>query len=370
MTQQFTKVITDAEHVGRIALQYVSSGLSLFPIRSDGSKAPAIKWKPFQSQLPTDRDLFYWYEMRQSEKLGIAIVCGAISHNLEVVDFDNAVIFEEWKLAIMKLNPDLLEKLVIVRTPRPGIHVCYRCCTIGRNEKLAWVKDDDGKPTVAIETRGEGGYVLAAGSPRECHPTGKRYRVISVRPLTEISRITSLERDLIFETARSLGSGGPTTKSAQTQTKRPAKIKTPFVPAAPSSNRPGDLYAAVTPWERILKPRGWVIKDSLPDGTVHWTRPGKDAGTSATTNHDGHDLLYVFSSNAKPFEPDHGYSKFHAYALLRHDGDHGAAASELATQGYCAPKPRLAVGSVRRATPRRATARRATVSRKRSNKQR
>ena len=353
------------------AQEYLTSGLSLFPIRSDGTKQPAVKWKPFQTQLPTERDLFYWYEMRQSEKLGIAIVCGAISQNLEVVDFDNAKIFEEWKLAIMKLNPDLLEKLVIVRTPRPGIHVFYRCCTIGRNEKLAWVKADDGKSTIAIETRGEGGYVLAAGSPRECHPTGKRYRVISVRPLTKIRRITSLERDLILATARSLGSGGPATKSAQARSKRSTEIGTPFVPAAPSSDRPGDLYAAATPWEKILRPHGWAVECSLPDGTVHWTRPGKDTGTSATTNHNGRDLLHVFSSNAEPFEPNCGYSKFRAYALLGHDGDYGAAASELATQGYCAPKRKRVPRHMRRATPRRAAAvRRASVSRKWSNKRR
>jgi len=52
-----------------------------------------------------------------------------------------------------------------------------------------------------------------------------------------------------------------------------------------------------------------------------WCRPGKKSGTSATTNFGGSDLLYVFSSNAEPFEQQTAYSKFHAYALLYHDGD-------------------------------------------------
>jgi len=33
----------------------------------------------------------------------------------------------------------------------------------------------DGRPEVLIETRGEGGYVLAPGCPPECHPSGKPY---------------------------------------------------------------------------------------------------------------------------------------------------------------------------------------------------
>jgi hypothetical protein len=67
---------------------------------------------------------------------------------------------------------------------------------------------------------------------------------------------------------------------------------------------------------------------------VYWRRPGKEKGWSATTGHCrgevGGDLLYVFSSNAHPFEAEKAYSKFSAYAILRHGGDHAEAARELA----------------------------------------
>src|SRR5262245_41547619 len=43
------------------AYAYLDSGLSLLPIRPDGSKAPAIaEWKPFQSQPPTAAEVEAW----------------------------------------------------------------------------------------------------------------------------------------------------------------------------------------------------------------------------------------------------------------------------------------------------------------------
>ena len=75
---------------------------------------------------------------------------------------------------------------------------------------------------------------------------------------------------------------------------------------------------------------------------THWRRPGKSRGTSATTglrSTEGTELFCVFSSNAHPFagpngKPCSSFSKFAAYAVLNHDGDFSAAASELTKQGY------------------------------------
>jgi hypothetical protein len=66
----------------------------------------------------------------------------------------------------------------------------------------------------------------------------------------------------------------------------------------------------------------------------YWTRPGKRAGVSATVNFSGKDNLYIFSTNASPFEPEKSYSKFGAYALLKHANDFTAAARALAAAGY------------------------------------
>ena len=77
----------------------------------------------------------------------------------------------------------------------------------------------------------------------------------------------------------------------------------------------------------------------------HWTRPGKDSGTSATTGYgpddSGRDLLYVFTTAAPPFDPGRAYSKFSAFALLEHGGNFRAAARTLMTQSVYIPRSLL-----------------------------
>ena len=43
------------------AERLVKSGLSVIPIRADGSKAPAIKWKAFQARIATPEELHKWF---------------------------------------------------------------------------------------------------------------------------------------------------------------------------------------------------------------------------------------------------------------------------------------------------------------------
>jgi len=112
-----------------------------------------------------------------------------------------------------------------------------------------------------------------------------------------------------------------------TQSKQPAKH-----PTTPGKLSPGADFATRTDWGEILPP-GWKRSGRVGD-TEYWTRPGKHAGVSATVNFSGKENLYVFSTNASPFEPEKSYSKFAAYALLKHAGDFTAAARALAAAGY------------------------------------
>jgi hypothetical protein len=105
-----------------------------------------------------------------------------------------------------------------------------------------------------------------------------------------------------------------------------------------AGDRPGDDFNRRASWEDVLPGKGWVAVRRAGEVT-HWRRPGKKPpGTSATTGKCrsavGGDLLYVFSSNAQPFEPERCYSKFSAYALLYHGGDFAAAAADVARKGY------------------------------------
>jgi AAA domain/Bifunctional DNA primase/polymerase, N-terminal len=114
-------------------------------------------------------------------------------------------------------------------------------------------------------------------------------------------------------------------------------------PGGHAGDRPGDDYNERADWlEDVLGPHGWQ-RHHEAGGTLYVTRPGKSTreGHSATIGHskDGVERLYVFSADAAPFELETPYSKFSAYALLNHGGDHRAAARELGRMGYGSQKP-------------------------------
>jgi hypothetical protein len=160
------------------ATDYVADGLSVIPIRPDGSKAPTIPWKEYQQRLPTREELKQWFADGRN---GIAILAGRVSGNLEILDFDDGVTFEQWARRVRARGVDLLERLPRVSTPGGGSHLFYRLpCPPAGSRKLAekcWTDPATGKRMrkTLVETRGEGGYVVAPGSPPECHPSGRPY---------------------------------------------------------------------------------------------------------------------------------------------------------------------------------------------------
>src|SRR5262249_26289805 len=97
--------------------------------------------------------------------------------------------------------------------------------------------------------------------------------------------------------------------------------------------RPGDAFNRCADWASLLQPHGWVPLRQRGDMT-HWRRPGKAERISARANYAGSGLLYVFSTNAAPFEAARAYTPFAAYALLDHGGNFAAAAQALQAQGY------------------------------------
>lgn len=112
-------------------------------------------------------------------------------------------------------------------------------------------------------------------------------------------------------------------------------------PVDPATN-PGTRYMAAVSWADVLVGHGWVVAYTA-DRTTYWRRPGKNKGVSASTGfargEKNGELLYVFSTNAAPFEAGVTYSKFAAYAVLNHGGDYRKAARQLASEGYGADEP-------------------------------
>jgi putative DNA primase/helicase len=321
------------------------AGISIIPIRLDGTKAPdghllpvvddpvkgrCSTWDPFKERLPAEDELRLWYD--RPDPRGIATIGGKVSGNLEQLDFDTdaEVIFPRFCELVEAESLGLIVKLNITRTPREpvGYHARYRCreVTIPGNTKLASDPSRPPKERTLIETRGEGGYAVAPGSPPQCHHLGRLYEHHSGPALPDVQDITAAEREILMRVARSFDREVKEERTARKQ-------------GGGSELSVGDNYDTNGPdWGDLLQPHGWEVYKQF--GTVtYWRRPGKETpGLSATTGYckgqGGADLLHVFSSNADPFEQDKSYGKFRAYALLNHNGDLSAAAHELARQGF------------------------------------
>ncbi len=312
------------------ALAASDAGLCVVPPREDGSKMPLVEWKDLQTGRPHLDRIRTWYSQRRS---GMGFVCGATSGNLELFDFDDYAAYEQFRtLAITEGLADLVERIeegYLEETPNNGVHWLYRCPEISGNKKLARrlkrpeeQRDPNDKVKVLIETRGEGGYVVAAPSSGRVHSTGKPYRLLR-GSVDLITSITPEERDKLWSLARTLDEM-PVEKFREPI---PATARIPS-----GTKRPGDDFNERASWAEILEPFGWVMVAQSGDETF-WRRPGSENKWSASTNYRGSDLLYVFTTSSL-FDSEKSYSKFAAYALLEHNGDFSAAAHTLSDKGY------------------------------------
>jgi putative DNA primase/helicase len=325
------------------ARAYLNAGLSVVPIRPDGSKRPVGEWEIYQRRVATEAELQKWWG--NGSGYGVGVVAGRVSQNLEHLDFDKdaPTIFPAWCELVEAEHPGLIDRCSIRQTPKDGRHVSYRCqeVEIPGNTKLAQEPNPNFDPSrpeskenprrfTLVETRGEGGQVLAPGTPAHCHTTGKEYLHLRGPKLSQVQNVTAAERETMIRAAMSFG------KMPLPQPKREPKPRGPGLSPGDDFNARGpDFLEFMSGWQEVHR-RGDVR---------YLRRPGKDEpGWSATIgyckNDKGHDLLAVFSSNAAPFEGPTGksacscYSKFAVYALLRHNGDFSAAAKDLAAQGY------------------------------------
>ena len=307
------------------ALDCLHNGLSVVPPREDGSKAPLAQWKKYQTALPSAADVTQWY----GDRSGIGFVTGSVSGNLEVLDFDSSAHFPqfcEWLEGYS--GKALVDKITIngcVEASPKGVHVFYRCSTIGKNAKLA----NDAAGNVLIETRAEGGYIVAAPTNGKVNPNGK-YTFMHNNHLS-IPTVTPDEREDIITVASFF------------DCERAEKVKPysgmPKEPKKPTGAilRPGDDYNERGDWQELLEGAGWSAIFERGD-CIYLVKPGSTSRTHhATLNHEGSNLFYCFSSSAHPFDPDTSYSKFAVFTLLNHGGDFEEAALDLAGKGYGTP---------------------------------
>lgn len=317
------------------ALELLEHGYSVIPIKTDGTKAPALpSWKRYTAELPTQLEVRGWFADGAHD---LGVVQGAVSGGAEMTEVEGRAAALLPTVKALAEDSGLAELWRTVTTgwvemsPSGGFHFHYRLAgaPVPGNLKLARGADK----LVLAETRGEGGQVVVAPSTR--HASGRPWLRLTGGPATA-PVLSPEQRDAFHALLRTLDEQ-PDTGPAGT----PAAA--PHDPTAGIT--PGDDYENRVDWADILGPHGWTLV-SQRGRTRYWLRPGKPRGSglSATTGHaDDRDRLYVFTSSTD-FVPEVPYTKLGALAVLEHGGSHEAAAKALYAAGYGqrAEQPRAA----------------------------
>lgn len=319
-------------------------GISVIPVRDKtegefGPKTPYKSWKQYQQVRITKEEL--WHQMEQKGTTAVAMICGEISGNLEVIDIDvkwkpgiDALLFN----AIQQSRPDLWNILRIHQSPSGGFHIPYRVAYLPAtgmpgNLKLAKRPPSEeelqlnpkDRAKCFIETRGEGGYVLA--------PPSLGYLVHQERPIPLISWE---DRESLINICRLLDD------------------MPKIAPKPPRSKADSDYYST-SPWdafnhspaaEEVLLQSGWKYAGRGGD-YIHYTRPGKDKGISASFIISRR-LYYIFSSNGG-VDAERGYHPSTLLSDLAHNGDRKATYRWLVQQGYGVINPKVEAAIVRKA---------------------
>lgn len=318
-----------------IAKQYLSWGLSVLITTAD--KKPALTgWTDLQKTPLTPEEVEQLYnsetirphvENSSGEKVGIrlfnasgiGIIAGKVSGGLEIIDVDTkhdttGSLGEDLKTLIRDNLPELYPSLVIAQTQSGGYHIYYRCSSIEGNKKLASKQNKE----VLVETRGEGGYVVAPPSPG--------YSYIQGDP-SNIPTITPSQRDLLFNISQSF--------NELPEVKPPPKVAYPEAKYNPTRPSPFEDYNDRGDVVALLESNGWrVINHS--GNRVNLLRPGETDSKTSGNYHVELRTLRVFSSSTD-FNPDIAYNPSQVFSLLECSGDNKLAYRRLLEMGYGEP---------------------------------
>jgi hypothetical protein len=346
--------VTKVETSRDMAILALELGLSPGVPNEDGSKSPLADvwdeqarswtWKAYQDKpVSTEHVLSRWFRGNRCS-WGLFTGFG----NLEILDFDCRATFERFVEAASGVGlGDLVARVrrgYQESTPAGGVHWAYRVSEVLECRKLAkrhkrpdeWNEGDRAAVEAAekagrkhvpvqtlIESKGRGGFCIAAPSNGQVHPSGGAYRLDS-GGLRTIATITAAERDELWRLGRSFDE-----MPAACKKQPPMKAPVSGSPAS-SGKSPGDDFEERTSWGNILEPFGWAPVHVSGDD-VYWRRPGKDRGWSACTGHTKG--LKVFSSST-PFGTEGTHTKLWAHVLLNHGGDWTAGIKALAQAGF------------------------------------
>ncbi len=300
--------MTDTASPLDAALAYAARGWAVFPLVTHPPfNTPATRHGLLDASHDPERIRRWWTDMPPA---GIGVATGPASGIWALdIDVDPTEDKDGW-LAVREIEGLYfsLPETMTANTPRGGTHLVW---TWPDGADIR--NDQSGKLGLNLDVRGDGGYIVVAPSR---HRNGCTYEWDDGQP-DEPQPAPEWLVDLV---------------------KWRPKVNTPREPVAHHGDRPGDLWAAQTTWDAILTADGWTHNGRGREGEDRWVRPGKTAreGSSATVGYGGSDVLKVFTSSLghMGIDAEQTYTKLGYFAATRFGGDHSAAASHLAAEGF------------------------------------
>lgn len=330
------------------ALDAHAAGLSVVPVRADGTKRPAGEWKQYQAQRADRAQVERWFA---GTGHGLGIICGAVSGDLEMLELEGRFMVEHgsnsfrdaMKAAGLELLLGRLVNGFMVISPSDGRHFYYRVAgEADPNTKLARrpATDDElaanpaDRVRVLIETRGEGGFVVAPPSSGTVHPTGRPWQT-KAGTFAAIPTITVAERAALFAVCRTFDRWAvdvaPTYPATPAEARVTVHRATAAVVGGSWMDAVVDHLRTTIPLTGLLEHYGWTHAYTDRHGRHLMTRPGKENGVSGSVNTS--DRLLPFSTSV-PFAvggiPPATYDQLDVIAAYEHHGDRQAAARSIA----------------------------------------
>lgn len=298
-------------------MNYLDMGINCIAV--DANKRAILPWKKYQTELITVAELKA--QQANPKAYGIAVICGAISGNLGIIDIDAKYdLTGNLMIDFIQAIPDnLKDRLYIVNTKNGGYHLYYRCAVLAGNQKLAqrYATDQERKENpgdkvrVLIETREEGGYAVA--------PPTSGY---SVAPGAIIPTITEAERESIFAAARSFNQ-----VYSEVQHLRNGTVDTYSLSPFDDYNKRG-----VDDMVSRLEANGWK-QVSSNNKKIIFLRPGKtDSKSSGDYNYEKN-WFCVFTTSSE-FEPLKAYKPAAVFCKIECADNWHDAARRLIELGY------------------------------------
>jgi hypothetical protein len=315
----------------------LNDGINLVPVRDRDEningklrkkKTPYNEWTLYQTARIDRQELFN--QMEAHNTTAVAMVCGAISGNLEGIDIDEKYlpgISARFFTDLKELYPDIYNKLRVHKTPSGGCHIPYRIepgHEVPGSQKLALraATDDELlanpklKTRCFIETRGTGALMTC--------PPSVGYTVRKDHP---IPVLTWVERCTLIEFCKSYNTY--------------IKLEQPYKPNRAEVNyydeNPFEHYnRAVDPVELITQ-FGWTYV-ATRNGYIWFTKPGGSRGDVHASFNIEKRFYFVFSANAD-LDGDRAYNPATILAHYQFNGDKQRAYQWLVQNGYGRIKP-------------------------------